>query len=52
MENNIPLHLFAKKNDAEGLEFTYLGRAESRDPIQEQVPGSNGKLLDVVTMKL
>lgn len=52
VENAIPLHLFAKKDDAEGLDFTYLGRAESREPVQEQMPGGDGKMLNVVTMKL
>lgn len=52
VENEVPLHLFAKKDDAEGLEFTYLGPVESREPVQEQMPGGSGSMLDVVTMKL
>ena len=48
----VPLHLFAKKDDAEGTDFYYLGEAVPRDPIQEQMPGDNGALLNVVTMKL
>lgn len=52
VENAIPLHVFAKKDDAEGLDFTYLGRAESREPTQEQMPGGDGNMLNVVTMKL
>ncbi|MGB3603832.1 MAG: DEAD/DEAH box helicase [Gordonia sp. (in: high G+C Gram-positive bacteria)] len=52
VENEFPLHLFAKKDDAEGLDFTYLGLAKSREPVQEQMPGGSGKMLDVVTMKL
>ncbi|TQF65791.1 DUF3427 domain-containing protein [Rhodococcus spelaei] len=52
VENEVPLYLFAKKNDAEGLDFTYLGLAESREPVQEKMPGGSGNMLDVVTMKL
>lgn len=52
VENKFPLYLFAKKDDAEGLDFTYLGTAEARDPKQEKMPGGSGAMLDVVTMKL
>lgn len=52
VENEVPLHLFAKKDDAEGTDFTYLGLAESREPVQERMPGGSGAMLDVVTMKL
>lgn len=51
-ENQIPLHLFAKKSDAEGVGFHYLGKAASRDAMQEKMPDDTGKLLDVVTMNL
>lgn len=49
VENRVPLHLFAKKDDAEGTDFYYLGRASSSNPQQTQMPGSK---LDVVTMTL
>lgn len=46
------LHLFVKKDDAESGEFYYLGEASPRDAVQSSMPGENGKVLDVVTMKL
>ncbi|WP_111721123.1 DUF3427 domain-containing protein [Homoserinimonas sp. OAct 916] len=52
VENRFPLHLFAKKDDAEGTDFYYLGEAKSQGARQEQMPDEHGKALDVVTMKL
>lgn len=52
VNNEVPLHLFAKKDDAEGSDFYYLGRATSSKAVQEQMPGGSGKPLDVVTMNL
>lgn len=46
------LHIFVKKDDAESGEFYYLGRAEARDPRQEEMPSTEGGSLSVVTMKL
>lgn len=48
----VPLHVFAKKDDAEGTDFFYLGQAAPREAEQTQMPGGSGKMLDVVTMKL
>lgn len=48
----VPLHVFAKKDDAEGTDFFYLGQASPREPVQTQMPGNKGSMLDVVTMKL
>lgn len=50
--NDIPLYLFAKKDDAEGTDFYYLGQATSSKPEQTKMPGDGGKRLDVVTMNL
>ena len=50
--NHVPLYLFAKKDDAEGTDFYYLGRARSSDPVQTKMPGDAGPELDVVTMDL
>lgn len=50
--NQVPLHLFAKKDDAEGTDFYYLGQAKSSKPEQTKMPGDGGKSLDVVTMDL
>lgn len=52
VENRIPLHLFAKKDDAEGTDFYYLGLARSSEAAQTQMPDSKGNALDVVTMSL
>ena len=50
--DEVPLHVFAKKDDAEGTDFFYLGQAAPREAEQTQMPGGSGKMLDVVTMKL
>lgn len=52
VENRVPLHLFAKKDDAEGTDFYYLGEARSSNAKQTKMPDSNGVPLDVVTMDL
>ena len=52
IENRIPLHLFAKKDDAEGTDFYYLGEARSSGAEQTKMPDSKGNQLDVVTMSL
>ncbi|WP_029089357.1 DUF3427 domain-containing protein [Brevibacterium album] len=52
VENQVPLHLFAKKDDAEGTDFYYLGQATSSDPVQTKMRGEGGRELDVVTMTL
>jgi superfamily II DNA or RNA helicase/HKD family nuclease len=46
------LHLFTKKDDAEGSDFYYLGSALPSDPQQTTMPGTDGSNLDVVTMTL
>lgn len=50
--NKVDLHVFVKKDDAEGTEFFYLGQAESRDAVQSTMTGKNGESLDVVHMEL
>jgi len=52
VKNLIDLHVFAKKDDAEGSDFYYLGRATSADPEQTTMPGPSGKILPVVKMHL
>ncbi|HJE90269.1 MAG TPA: DEAD/DEAH box helicase [Dietzia timorensis] len=51
-KNEIPLYLFAKKDDAEGTDFYFLGTATSANARQTTMPGSEGKELNVVTMDL
>jgi superfamily II DNA or RNA helicase len=50
VENRLPLHVFAKKDDAEGTDFYYLGTAKSRDARQTKMSGESGH--DVVSMTL
>ena len=50
VENSLPLHVFAKKDDAEGTDFYYLGRATSQDARQTKMSGDDGH--DVVSMTL
>ncbi len=52
VDGEVPLHVFVKKDDAEGSEFYYLGPASSRDAVQTTMSGESGKELDVVTMNL
>lgn len=53
LSNKFELHLFAKKDDAEGTDFYYLGRAKSSNPEQATMPGEEpGSALNVVTMNL
>ncbi|WP_404436936.1 DUF3427 domain-containing protein [Microbacterium aerolatum] len=49
--NRIPLHLFAKKDNAEGRDYYYLGEARASSPQQTQMP-NDGAPLSVVTMTL
>jgi superfamily II DNA or RNA helicase/HKD family nuclease len=52
VENRVALHVFAKKDDAEGSDFYYLGQAHSADAEQTTMPGASGSELSVVLMKL
>ena len=51
VDNDVDLHLFAKKDDAEGTDFFYLGPVHSSDAVQTTMP-DGGRELDVVTMTL
>jgi len=52
VDNRVPLHLFAKKDDAEGTDFYYLGEVRSSNAKQTKMPDAKGAQLDVVTMSL
>jgi superfamily II DNA or RNA helicase len=52
VENTVELHVFAKKDDAEGSDFYCLGVATSRDAEETTMPGAGGKSLPVVRMNL
>lgn len=47
------LHLFVKREDADGQDFYYLGQANARSPQEHHMPGNQAdEKLDVVTMDL
>lgn len=50
--NSVDLHVFAKKDDAEGTGFYYLGRATSVDPEESTMAGNDGNRLPVVRTTL
>lgn len=52
VNNEVDLHVFVKKDDAEGSEFYYLGQAYASEAEQTTMPGGNGVDLDVVRMRL
>ncbi|MFD4328276.1 DEAD/DEAH box helicase [Nocardioides sp. NPDC058538] len=52
VDNDVDLHIFVKKDDAEGSDFYYLGQATSSAAEQATMPDSSGKPLDVVRMFL
>jgi superfamily II DNA or RNA helicase/HKD family nuclease len=53
-ENNIDLHIFVKKDDDEGTDFYYLGKAtpDKNNICQNVMNDKNGKELPVVHMNL
>ena len=52
ISGDVALHLFVKKDDADGRAFYYLGEARTRDVVDTEMPGENGAFLPVVKMKL
>ena len=52
VDNDVELHVFVKKDDAEGTDFYYLGKATSHEAEQTRMPGGGGTTLDVVRMRL
>ncbi|MEI4831387.1 DEAD/DEAH box helicase [Bacillus sp. FJAT-53711] len=53
-ENNIDIHIFVKKDDDEGSDFYYLGKAiPNKNSVQQtEMQDKNGKELPVVTMNM
>lgn len=53
-QNNIDVHIFVKKDDDEGSDFYYLGKAKPDKASVEQteMQDKNGKELPVVTMNM
>lgn len=50
--NDVDLHVFVKKDDAEGTDFFYLGQAKSAEPEETTMLNSDDKPLPVVRMLL
>lgn len=52
VDNDIDIHVFVKKDDADGIDFYYLGQATSHAAEQTTMPGDGDVRLDVVRMRL
>lgn len=52
IKNSVALHVFVKKDDAEGGDHYYLGQATAHDAVETTMPDTDGKALPVVTMLL
>ncbi|MEN8715868.1 MAG: DUF3427 domain-containing protein [Verrucomicrobiales bacterium] len=50
--NTVDLHVFVKKDDAEGANHYYLGMAKSQDCTETAMTGGEGETIPVVTMLL
>jgi hypothetical protein len=46
------VHVFVKKDDAEGVDHYYLGEATAHDAVQTSMPDGDGRSLPVVAMQL
>ena len=52
VNNQVDLHVFVKKDDADGTNHYYLGQAISSEATETTMKGVNGESLPVVTMLL
>lgn len=52
INHEVDLHVFVKRDDAEGTGFYYLGEAHSEQAEQTTMPADDGKPLNVVRMIL
>lgn len=52
VKNDVDIHVFAKKDDAEGSDYYYLGLATSTEPEQTTMKDGSGGDLSVVRMRL
>ncbi|GAA1869827.1 DEAD/DEAH box helicase [Myceligenerans crystallogenes] len=50
--NEVEIHVFVKKDDTEGRNYYYLGRAHAHDAEQTTMAGKDGKRASVVRMHL
>lgn len=52
VNNEVDIHVFAKKSDADGTGHYYLGSARAEQAEQTSMPGNEGEPVDVVRMVL
>ena len=52
VDNDVDIHVFSKKSDADGAGHYYLGKATAQDAEQTTMPSAAGKDLSVVRMHL
>lgn len=52
VSKKVELHVFAQKDDADGSDFYYLGKATPEGAEQTTMPDDNGNKLSVITMNL
>ena len=52
IKNEAALYVFVKKDDAEGTDFYFLGRAKAHDAFETSMPDDSGRPLSVVHMTL
>lgn len=52
VDGSVQVHVFVKKDDAEGSDHYYLGRATAHDAEETTMPDGDGNPLSVVTMLL
>ena len=52
VNNEVDLHVFVKKDDADGTNHYYLGQATSSEAMETTMAGAKGESLPVVTMLL
>lgn len=52
VDGDVDVHVFAKKDDAEGTDFFYLGQATAHDAEQASMNDDKGKTIPVVRMNL
>jgi hypothetical protein len=48
----VEIHVFVKKDDADGSDHYYLGQATAHDGRETSMPGNEGQNLPVATMLL
>ncbi len=52
ISNAVDLHVFVKKDDADGGDHYYLGQATAHEAVETTMPGTQGEPLPVVTTLL